>query len=120
MTAKLPPGPRYPGIVSLYLTQRRTRSFLESASSRYGEIFAVGLIGGKTMVFVSDPELIEGVLTAPSDVLRGDARIQAVVGKHSVIVLSGPPHTATRELLAPALRGDHIERYAETGSGCDT
>jgi cytochrome P450 len=65
------------------------------------------------MVFVSDPALIEGVLTAPSDVLLGDARIQAVVGKHSVIVLSGPPHTAARELLLPALRGDHIGRYAE-------
>ena len=113
MTAKLPPGPRYPGIVTLYLTQRRTRSFLDSASRRYGEIFTVRIVGGKTMVFVSDPALIEGVLTAPSDVLLGDSRIGAVVGEHSVIVLSGPPHTAARELLMPALRGDHVRRYGE-------
>jgi cytochrome P450 len=65
------------------------------------------------MVFVSDPALIEGVLTAPSDVLLGDARIQAVVGRHSVIVLSGPPHTAARELLMPPLRSDHVQRYGE-------
>ncbi len=113
MTAKLPPGPRYPGIVTLYLTQRRTRSFLESAQRRYGEIFTVRIVGGKTMVFISDPALIEGVLAAPSDVLLGDARIGAVVGKHSVIVLSGPPHTAARELLMPPLRSDHVQRYAE-------
>lgn len=113
MTAKLPPGPRYPGIVTLFLTQSRTKSFLESASRRYGEIFSARLVGGKTMIFVANPTLIEGVLTAPSDVLLGDARIQAVVGKNSVIVLSGPPHTAARELLMPALRGDHVQRYGE-------
>ena len=66
MTTSLPPGPRYPGIVALYSTQRRTRAFLESAQRRYGEIFTVRIVGGKTMVFVADPALIEGVLAAPS------------------------------------------------------
>ena len=55
MTAKLPPGPRYPGIVTLYLTQRRTRAFLESAARRYGEIFTIRIVGGKTMVFIRTP-----------------------------------------------------------------
>ena len=54
MTATLPPGPRYPGIVTLFLTQTRTKWFLESASKRYGEIFSARLVGGKTMIFVGN------------------------------------------------------------------
>lgn len=113
MPANLPPGPRYPGVFTLYLTQRHTKAFLESASRRYGEMFTVRLIRGKTLVFVSNPALIESVFSAASDVLIGDRGVEIIVGKNSVLAVSGPAHTAARELLSPAFRGDHVQRYRD-------
>lgn len=111
MATELPPGPRYPSPVTLYLTQRRTRAFLENAANEYGDLFTVRLPGGRRMVFVANPEMIEEVLTAPSEVLVGDKGAQVLVGAKSVLTVSGPEHAAARKLLMPALSADHVQHF---------
>ena len=64
MSGKLPPGPRFPRIVTLYLTARHTEGTLEYARKRYGDAFTFRLFGGKAIVFTSDPAGVEAVLRA--------------------------------------------------------
>jgi cytochrome P450 len=95
----------------LYLTQRRTQATLLGATERFGDVFTIRLVGGKKLVFASSPELVEQVFTADPEVLIPEQRGPFLLGKQSVAMLYGPPHTAARELLAPAFDSQHVERY---------
>ncbi len=109
--APLPPGPRYPGLVMVYLSARHTQRTLERSRERFGDIFTFRVIRGTKLVFVSDPPLIEAVFNADPEVLIGDRGIVALVGKHSLPVVSGLGHTRARKLLAPPFQSDHVQRY---------
>jgi cytochrome P450 len=110
-SSRLPPGPRYPKLLTVYLTAYRTRAFLDTAYKRYGDVFTVKLIYGKTLVFVADPALLEDVFTAPEDVLIADKGATPILGAHSIVGLDGEEHRAARRLLQPAFHGDQIPRY---------
>jgi cytochrome P450 len=107
----LPPGPRYPKLLTVYLTAYRTQAFLDTANKRYGDLFTVRLIYGKTLVFVADPALIEDVFTAGEDVLTADKGATPILGVHSIVGLDAEEHRAARRLLQPAFHGDQIQRY---------
>jgi cytochrome P450 family 135 len=111
--SSLPPGPRYPKLLTVYLTAYRTKAFLDTAYKRYGDVFTVRLIYGKTLVFVADPALIEDVFTAGQDVLTADKGATPILGANSIVGLDADEHRAARELLAPAFHGDQIQRYHE-------
>jgi cytochrome P450 len=110
-SARLPPGPRYPKLWTVYLTAYRTTSFLDKAYKRYGDLFTVRLIYGKSLVFVADPALVEDAFTAGADVLTADKGATPILGVHSVVGLDREEHRAARRLLAPAFHGDQIQRY---------
>ncbi len=99
MEAHLPPGPKHARIALTYLTQRHTEWTLKTAHKRYGDAFTLQMIGGKTIVFVCDPERVNAVLTADTTVLSGDRNVAVVVGENSILVTSGAAHKAGRELL---------------------
>ena len=107
----LPRGPRHPKLLAVYLTARQTKSFLDNAYKRYGDVFTVRLIWGKTLVFVADPAIIEDVFAADSDVLGADQGATPILGVHSIVGLDGAEHDAARALLQPSFRGEHIQRY---------
>lgn len=124
VSAKLPPGPPYPGVVNTILWLRFMMPLLRRSRRRYGDVWTLRLMGGAgtnqatgtkepaRMVFVSDPPLVEQVLTADTSVLGGEAKvITPLVGKNSVLVLDGPEHTTQRKLLLPSLHGDKIDSY---------
>jgi cytochrome P450 len=109
--SRLPPGPRYPKLLTVYLTAYRTKAFLDTAYKRYGDVFTVRLIYGKTLVFVADPALVEEVFTADEDVLTADKGAAPILGVHSIVGLDADEHRAARRLLQPAFHGDQIQRY---------
>ena len=111
MRSGLPPGPRYPKLLTVYLTAYRTKAFLDTAYKRYGHVFTVRLIYGKTLVFVADPALVEDVFTAELGVLTADKGAAPILGVHSIVGLDGDEHRAARQLLQPAFHGDRIQRY---------
>jgi cytochrome P450 len=112
MSAKLPPGPGYPGIVNTILWLRMMMPLLERSRRRYGDVWTLRMMRGATFVFISDPALVEQVLTTDTSVLHGEAQvISPLVGKNSVLVLNGPEHTTQRKLLLPSLHGDKINNY---------
>src|SRR5713226_6770973 len=81
----LPPGPRHPKLLTVYLTAYRTKAFLDKAYKRYGDVFTVRLIYGKTLVFVADPALVEDVFTANPDVMIADKGATPILGVHSIV-----------------------------------
>jgi cytochrome P450 len=110
MKRDLPPGPRYPGFIQVWLTQRRAGETLDAWSKRYGDTFTIRLIAGKALVFTSDPALIEQIFTADPEVLV-PAQAPFILGEHSVMVLHGEPHRAVRDLLMPSFDETHLDRY---------
>jgi cytochrome P450 len=111
----LPPGPSYPSLIQALGFWTRPLAFLERARARYGGRFSVRLPFAPPFVFVTDPEEIKQVYTAPADVLypgEGARALEPVVGANSVILLDGGPHMEQRRLMLPAFHGERIERLA--------
>jgi cytochrome P450 len=115
MPSNLPPGPSTPGPLLTVRWQRRTTELLEESRERFGHVWTLSLVGGTTFVQVSDPELVEDVLTADPEVLYGEARLATpLVGERSVLVLQAEDHTAMRKLMQAPFRSDHVQRYRDT------
>ena len=69
-----------------------------------------------TWVFLSDPEAIKQVFTAPPDVLHAgeaNAVLRPWLGDNSVLLLDGPQHLAQRKLLLPPFHGERMQRYGD-------
>jgi cytochrome P450 len=110
----LPPGPSTPGPLNILKFQRRTTELLETGRERYGHVWTLNLVGGTTFVMVSDPQLVEDVLTADPDVLHAEARLATpLVGDHSLLIAQGKDHATKRKLLKPLFQGERVERHAE-------
>ena len=112
MPPNLPPGPRVPGLFNTLNWQMRTTAFMDSAHRRYGDLWTLRLLGGTTFIMVSDPELIQDVLTTDPEVLHAEARLATqLVGETSVLVTQGREHDAKRDLLLPFFKSDHVKHY---------
>jgi hypothetical protein len=87
MPSNLPPGPRSPGPLNVLRFQRRTTALLESARERYGDVWSLRLAPGTVFVMVSDPKLIEDLLTADPEVVYSEAKLAIpLVGEDSLLV----------------------------------
>jgi cytochrome P450 len=109
----LPPGPAYPSMIQGLGFWTRPLAFLERARARYGKRFTIRLPFAPPFVFITDPDEIKQVYTAPADVLHpgeGARVLEPVVGSNSVILLDGASHMEQRKLMLPAFHGERIER----------
>jgi cytochrome P450 len=109
----LPPGPSYPSLLQGLGFWTRPLAFLERARARYGRRFTIRLPFSPPFVFITDPDQIKQVYTAPADVLHpgeGARVLEPVVGANSVILLDGASHMEQRKLMLPAFHGERIER----------
>ncbi len=114
MPSNLPPGPRSPGPLNVLRFQRRTTDLLERARERYGDVWSLRLAPGTVFVMVSDPKLIEDVLTTDPEVLYSEAKLAIpLVGEDSLLVAQGDAHTAKRKLMEPLVHGEHVKRSSE-------
>ena len=94
MSRRLPPGPSYPSLVQAIGFWKRPLAFLESCRARYGGRFVIRLPFAPPFVFLTDPDEIKQIYTAPADVLHpgeGARVLEPVVGANSVILLDGGP-----------------------------
>ena len=94
-------------------------SFMRRCRHRYGDRFTVTLskrIG--PIVFFSNPEALQVILTGDdSELLDAPGELNAVVepllGKQSVIGLSGDRHRRMRQLLMPSFHGERMRSYGQ-------
>ena len=113
MRASLPPGPSYPSLIQGIGFWSRPLAYLEKLRSQYGKRFTLRFPFSPPFVFITEPDQIKQVFTAPPDVLHpGEgARVLApIVGSNSVILLDGDAHMSQRKLMLPAFHGEKMER----------
>src|SRR6516162_3364531 len=110
----LPPGPGRPAPLQLAQWAFRPVPFLQSCARRFGDAFTVKLPRFGSFVYVSAPELLKQIFTAPADVLmagRANYILEPLVGKSSVLLLDGAEHLRQRRLLLPPFHGERMQAY---------
>jgi cytochrome P450 len=112
-----PEGPPLPATLQTLLWIMRPLGFMDACRERYGDVFSVrfaGLALGRTLVFVADPEGVRTVFGGDPEELRageGNAPLQALLGRHSLLVLDGREHLRQRKMIAPPFHGERMRRY---------
>jgi cytochrome P450 len=90
---------------------------MDRYSRRLGETFALTLWpSGLTFVLVSGPEAVKTVFTASPELApsaTGSSPIAQVMGRSSVLTLTGPEHMRQRKLLLPPFHGERMREYED-------
>jgi cytochrome P450 family 135 len=114
---RLPRGPRVPAIAQTILWALVPTWLMRSCAERLGESFTLTLWpSGLQFVMVSDPEAVKQVFTAPPEVApsaAGSSPVAPIVGKSSVLTLTGPEHMRQRKLLLPPFHGERMRAYED-------
>jgi cytochrome P450 len=108
----LPPGPPVPVVLQTYLVWRSPFAYMERCQARYGRRFTHRQTSFPTMVFLSDPNEVKAMLSAPADVLHpgeGGAKIEPIVGESSFMLLDRDEHLNGRRAVLPALHKRAID-----------
>ena len=115
--ARFPPGPTSSRLVQKYRWVTRPLQTMESCARDYGDTFTLGLSKKRRTVFLTRPEDIKEVFTAPQGLYsagKANDLLAPVVGAQSTIILDGQEHLARRRLMLPPFHGDRMYRYART------
>src|SRR5665213_1333037 len=115
--AGLPPGPRMPSLAQTLVWGVAPTWMMDRCARRLGESFTLTFWpSGLKLVLVSDPAAVKQVFTAPSDVApsaTGSSPIAPVMGRSSVLVLTGAEHLRQRKLLLPPFHGERMREYED-------
>jgi cytochrome P450 len=90
--------------------------FLNWCARRYGDVFTLRLALGPPTVMVSEPKLVEQVLTLSAEAAstgEENAILAPLLGEHSVLMLDGPDHARQRRLLLPYFHGERMRRQRD-------
>jgi cytochrome P450 len=117
LSAALPPGPSYPSVIQSVGFWKRPLAFMERCRARFGKRFTLRMFLAPPFVFLSDPDELKQLFTAPVDVLHpgeGAKVLEPVVGSHSVLLLDEGAHLEQRKLMLPAFHGERMEQLTGT------
>ncbi|WP_375472245.1 cytochrome P450 [uncultured Nostoc sp.] len=103
---RFPNGPQTPAVSQMLRWIANPMSFMEACAKTYGEIFTLRLDKNlPPIVIVSNPQAQQQILTTDTKELEapGDVNqlFEPLLGKHSVITISGTEHQRQRQLLMP-------------------
>ena len=115
---KLPNGPQSPAVLQMLRWITSPMSFMETCAERYGDMFTVRLVSkSPPLIFVSNPEVLEQILTNDTKGLEapGDTNLvfESLLGRGSVITISGAEHQRQRQLLLPPFHGERMRSYSQ-------
>ena len=87
---------------------------LESYAKKYGDIFIVQTFTGP-VVSLNSPQTLQEILTKDNNQyeIPGSPLLQLMLGKYSVVSLSGDRHRRERKLLMPPFHGHRMRNYGE-------
>jgi len=93
-------------------------SFLEHCAKVYGDIFTLKLrTKAPAFIVVSNPEALQQILTSDNKEISAPGELNRVfeylLGKDSVITLSGKEHQRQRQLLLPPFHGERMRKYSQ-------
>jgi cytochrome P450 len=114
----LPPGPRVPAFLQTLVWGLAPTWVMDRYARKLGDTFTLTFFpSGLQLVLVSDPDAVKTVFTAPPEVApsaTGSSPLAPVMGRSSVIVLTGPEHMRQRKLLLPPFHGERMREYEDT------
>lgn len=111
----LPAGPTRTAAETTFEWLAHPYELLDECRAGFGDTFTLRFTRFGTHVVIADPDDIRDVLAADSETLaagRGNALLEPILGKHSLLTVDGDRHLAQRALLQPAFRSDRIRSYA--------
>ena len=116
-TPSLPLGPRQWPLVQLLRWIRQPIPFMEECARQFGDCFTIRFpVGGRNIVFFSDPVAIKEIFTGdPENFRAGEANVivRPILGDHSLLVLDGLRHSRERRLMMPPFHGERMQVYGE-------
>ncbi len=113
-STKLPPGPRgalRPGLCLVFEPIESIREW----HRKYGNTFTVNRFGTR-IVFTAEPELISQIYGVRDPDLFAAAvpeAIDVLLGKQSLLLLSGNRHHRERKLMTPPFHGERMRGWGE-------
>ena len=114
----IPAGPSLPPLAQTLVWTLAPTWMMDQCARRLGPAFTITFApSGRQFVFVSDPQAVKDVMTAPGDVAPSAAAqspLVPIMGRNSVIVLTGPEHMRQRKLLLPPFHGERMREYSST------
>jgi len=84
----------------------------------YGDIFAAPLVFGsdELVVLVNEPKAMQYLLTHDTGqefTAPGEPLLEPVVGRQSMMLLSGNQHRNRRQLVMPPFQGERLKAYGK-------
>jgi cytochrome P450 len=117
---ELPPGPHLPTPLQTCALWRWPLGYLEQCRSRYGSRFTLRAIGYPPFVFVSEPEDLRAIFTAPAEALHagaGGMTLAPLIGESSFMLCDEAEHLAGRRAMLPAFHARAVQGHAEMVNG---
>ena len=120
---ELPASPPFPDAIQTLACRWIPLTFFEWCRRRYGDRFTIYPVGLEPVVFLSGPEDIRAVLSAPPSVLHpgaGGAAISPIVGESSFMLRESDEHMLGRRTILPAFNAKaiaaHVSMVSETAA----
>jgi cytochrome P450 len=111
----LPSGPRLPAVVETLAIWKSPLTHLERCRKRYGSRFTVKITSHPPLVFLSDPNEIKAMLSAPAEALHsgeGASTLEPLVGQESFMLLDEDRHLNGRKIILAPLRAEAVAQQA--------
>jgi cytochrome P450 len=90
---------------------------MEECAQKFGDCFTVRFpIGGRNIVFFSDPAAIKEIFTGDAENFRAgeaNAVVRPILGDYSMLLLDGARHSRERRLMMPPFHGERMQVYGE-------
>ena len=115
---QLLPGPKVSATIQVLNWIFRPMSYLTECAKTYGDLFTLKLESNlPPILFVHSPEAIQQILSNDHKDLEAPGELNSIfeylLGKKSVISLSGKEHQRQRQLIMPPFHGERMRSYAE-------
>jgi tetraprenyl-beta-curcumene synthase len=111
----LPPGLPLPAAAQTFVIWKSPFTYLERCRHRYGSRFTINMTSHPPLVFLSDPDDIKAILTAPADVLHpgeGANTIEPLAGEESFMLCEKNEHLNGRRVILPAFHAQVVQQHA--------
>ncbi len=112
----LPDGPKLSETETTFRWLAHPYDLLDECAGAYGDMFTLRFGRFGTHVVLSHPNDVREVLAGDRDALfagRGNALLEPILGKYSLLLLDGDRHLSRRSMLQPAFRLDRIQKNAD-------
>jgi cytochrome P450 len=113
---EVPPSPLCSPLLGAVIGLMRPVAYTEKVQARYGKRFTVYMVGMPPLVFLSDPQDIRAIATAPAENLHsgmGGALLGPVFGESAFMLLEKGEHASVREAITPMFHNRMVQGHAD-------